>query len=358
MSTPPPLPAGPQSGSQRVSKRVLTGLTCPSCGGTLDIREGATTLSCKYCETPLAVVGERGVLRLMVLDRLAQDAAGEVVRRWFRSGIRKAPALRREAKFEEAFLAWFPFVRLRFDLVGWVLGVNVRREKRGNRWVEVERPVELQIERPVDRTYPAAEMSEFGVHTVNLAGDELVPLDEETLRQRGMLFRPNLAPPEVARKLAEKSLAEIQRASSPDRTTFSWLATVRRRTTVVLYPLWVFRYSFRGRTYQALVDAQDGSLAYGKAPGNHLYRAASLVAATGAACFIGSSLLQHLDWMLRGHNSLVALGAVALALTGLVRWGYRQFRHGGIIEEGSGRAEDEPGQELPQALRSALERLR
>jgi len=126
---------------------------------------------------------------------------------------------------------------------------------------------------------------------------------------------------------------------------------------VVLYPLWVFRYSFRGRTYQALVDAQDGSLAYGKAPGNHLYRAASLVAATGAACFIGSSLLQHLDWVLRGHNSLVALGAVALAVAGLVRWGYRQFRHGGIIEEGSGRAEDERGQELPQALRSALERL-
>ncbi len=357
MSNQPPIPADGGAGRSQTGARVLRGLTCPSCGGTLDVREGWTTLSCRYCKTPLAVVGERGVLRLMVLDSVGQDAASAVVRRWFRSGIRKAPALRREARFEEAFLAWFPFVRLRFDLVGWILGVNIRREKRGNRWVEVERPVELQIERTVDRTYPAAEMAEFGVHRVDLGGDELVPLDEEALRRRGMVFRPNLAPAEVARKLAEGALAKIQRASAPDRTTFSWLSSIRRRTTVVLYPLWVFRYSFRGRTYQVLVDAQDGSLAYGKAPGNHLYRATTLVAATAGACFVGTSLLQHLNWVLRGHNSLVAFGAIALVLAGLVRWGYSQFRHGGIVEEGAGRAPEERSQDLPQVLKSAMERL-
>jgi len=131
--------------------------------------------------------------------------------------------------------------------------------------------------------------------------------------------------------------------------TFSWLAAVRKRITVVYYPLWVIRYSFRGQTFQALVDAEDGTLAYGKAPGNHLYRALSLVGACGGACFVGTTVLQHMDVVLRGDNSLMALGAIGLVLAGFVAWGYRQFRRGGVVEEGSGLAD---GSVEPSLVRS------
>jgi len=344
------------------AKGALRGLTCPSCGGTLDVAEGWTNITCKYCETPLALLGDRGVLRLMVLEKLDRQAAGQTVQRWWRQGIRKAPALKREAKVEEAFLAWFPFVRLRFDLVGWILGVNVRKVKRGNRWVDVEEPVELEIERPVERNVPAGEMAEFGVQRVDLKGDEILPLNEELLAKRGMVFRPTKAAPELARELAEAVVRGVSRRSGPDRVSFSWLAPVRKRVSVLHYPMWVFRYSFRGRTYQVLVDAEGGGIAYGKAPGNHLYRAFSLTAATAGACFLGTSLLQHLDVIGRSNNPLVVLAAVGAALAGLVSWGYHQFRHGGVVEEGSGlRAEetvpDQAG-ELASSVLSALEKLR
>jgi hypothetical protein len=302
-------------------------------------------------------VGERGVLKLMVLNTLERAEASRAVRSWFKKGIRKAPALRREARPIEAFLAWFPFMRTRFDVVGWVLGFNEKRRKRGDKWEKVREPVERQVERPIDRTMPCGDMAEFGVHRVDLTGDEIQPLDEELLRSRGMVFRPQLAPDEVAEKLTQKALAEVEASSRLDHVNFSWFAALRSRTAVVYYPLWVIRYSFRGQTYQTLIDAEDGTLAYGKAPGNHLYRALTLVAACAGACFVGTTLLQNLGFMLRSENGLMGLGMVGLVLAGLVAWGYRQFRHGGVVEEGTGIAEGKGPEALTTSIQKMMEEL-
>ena len=79
---------------------------------------------------------------MMVLDKVSRDDASKAIKKWFGKGVRKEPALKREVHFEESFLAWFPFVRARCDVIGWVLGVDERRVKRGNRWVTVRDPVE------------------------------------------------------------------------------------------------------------------------------------------------------------------------------------------------------------------------
>ena len=74
-------------GKKSVKKpKVLTGLTCASCGGTVGVQEGRTNIECRYCGTPQAVVGERGIARVMVLNRLDRRQAGEVVRGWLRRG--------------------------------------------------------------------------------------------------------------------------------------------------------------------------------------------------------------------------------------------------------------------------------
>jgi len=338
-------------------KRVLTGLKCASCAGSVDVQEGLTNVVCRYCGTPQAVVGRRGIVRLMVLNTLERQQANDVVRQWFRRGIRKDPALKKEAQYQEAFLAWFPFVRARLDVVGWVLGIREKKVKRGNTWKTVREPVEREIERAVDLTMPAADMAEFGVHRIDLAGDEVQPLDDELLRSRGMVFRPSRSLEETAAELSERAIARIQQANRLDRVTFSWLASIRRRVALVYYPLWVVRYGFRGRTYQVLIDAEDGSLAYGKAPGNHFYRAFSLVGASAAACFVGTTLLQNAGSFLRSENGLMGLAMVGLAMAGIVYWGYSQFRHGGVVEEGSGLATGHEQQSLTATVKDVMEKF-
>jgi hypothetical protein len=293
----------------------------------------------------------------MVLNTLEREQARDVVRQWFRRGIRKDPALKKEARYQEAFLAWFPFVRARLDVVGWVLGIREKKVKRGNTWKTLREPVEREIERAVDLTMPAADMAEFGVHRIDLAGDEVQPLDDELLRSRGMVFRPSRSLEETAAELSEREIARIQLANRLDRVTFSWLASIRRRVALVYYPLWVVRYGFRGRTYQVLIDAEDGSLAYGKAPGNHFYRAFSLVGACAAACFVGTTLLQNAGSFLRSENGLMGLGMIGLAMAGIVYWGYSQFRHGGVVEEGSGLATGHEHQSLTATVKDVMEKF-
>ncbi len=337
--------------------RVLTGLTCASCGGTVDVTEGRTNVECRFCGTPQAVVGTRGIVRLMVLDRLDRSEAGRVVRSWFKRGIAKEPRLKKEATLQEAFLAWFPFVRTRLDIIGWILGIELKKVKRGNRWETKKIPVERAVEKSVDLTMPASEMAEFGVHRVNLAGDEVLPLDDDLLRSRGMVFRPSRSLEEIGDRLGERGMNTAERRGRPDRVSFSWLATMRRRVALVYYPMWVIRYGFRGRTYQVLVDAEDGSLAYGKAPGNHLWRAFCLVASCGAAAFVGTTFLQHADVVLRSDDGFKGLAIVGLVLAGLVYWGYRQFRHGGVVEEGTGLGESSEPADLEATVKNFVERF-
>ncbi len=355
-STPPP-PTLPPLPTPVARPKVVTGLGCASCGGSLEVQEGWTTVRCRYCATPLAVVGERGVVRVMVLDRVDRARASAAVRAWLTTGIRKEPALKREAVVDEAFLAWFPFVRVRLDVVGWILGVKKTRTKRGDKWVTTEEAVEREVEQAVDRTAAAADMHELGVHRVDLAGDEVVPLDEAVLRARGMLFRPLKAPAEVAEAVAQTAMDAARQGHGLDRVTFSWLASLRREVTVVYYPLWVFRYRFRDSVYQVLLDAEDGTLACGKAPGNHLYRAASLVGAAAGACFLGTTALQYPGLILSSDEPLGVVVVLGLAIAGMVVWGYRQFRHGGLVEEGSGVADERRPASLAATVKRLTERV-
>ncbi len=339
----PPIPgaeetrqAGASVDARIKGKARFLKLSCASCGGSLEVEAGLTNIVCNYCGTPQAVLGRRGIRRLMVLDRHRRDEAEGVLRAWMEKGVRKNPALKKEAKVEEAFLAFFPFVRSQFDLIGWIFGYNEKQKKRGNRQVTVKVPVETRIEKSVDRSLAAAHMSEFGVQRVNLAGDELLPLDEEALKKRGMIFRPSRAAEESALELEASALSETQTASQPQHTSFAWIAAIRRRRHLIYYPLWVFRYSFRGRTYQSLIDAEDGHLSYGKAPGNDLWRAFALVSSCAGAAFLGTSILQHFGSLFRSEHSLAGLVILGLMLFGIVKWGFSQFRRGGVIEEGDG----------------------
>ena len=108
---------------------------------------------------------------------------------------------------------------------------------------------------------------------------------------------------------------------------FKFLETLRERLTVVYYPLWVVRYRFQERSYQVLVDAEDGSLAYGKAPGNDFFRAAMLVLTQAAALFVGTTIIQ----LAANFEVLLFVGAAADrgAVVGLAQVPLRRRRDRG-----------------------------
>ena len=48
------------------SSRV-SGLSCPNCGGALEVDAGLRVVECPYCKTPLLATSEVGIRRLAVV---------------------------------------------------------------------------------------------------------------------------------------------------------------------------------------------------------------------------------------------------------------------------------------------------
>ena len=341
----------PREVPHRLSERVR-GLSCPNCGGALEVAAGLRVVSCPYCGTQLLAVHEVGIRRYAVEPQVDASRARDAARKWLATGIAKDPRLKKEAKIGEAFLCFLPFFRAQADCVGFALGTEERRRTVGsgkNRRVQrYEVDVERRVEQSFDRTYPALNVAEWGIRRVDLVGDPLVAFDRDLLDRQGMVFPVTGSEGDVMRA----ALDSFKRSADPGRglkrVRFRFLETLRERLSVVYYPLWVVRYRFQERSYQILVDAEDGSLAYGKAQGNDLYRALMLVGTEAVAAFLATTALQ---WMGVDFGPMLFVGGISLAI---LYWGWRRFRYGGVVEEGSG-IEGEAG--LEEALREA-ERLR
>ena len=69
----------------------------------------------------------------------------------------------------------------------------------------------------------------------------------------------------------------MRKAANLDRIGQVFVRLTGWQESLVYYPLWVLRYSYRGRSFQVVVDGFSGEVLYGKAPGSVFYRAAVLV---------------------------------------------------------------------------------
>lgn len=362
---PPPVPPAPSGAAPALEVRdrtpaKISGLSCANCGGPLEVAPGLRVLVCGYCDTPLRVTGPPGVRRFSVAPEVAAEDARGRARAWLSSGWNKDRRLKRDAEVGEAFLCFLPFFRVQADAVGYALGTEERTRGSGKSRRKVEVDVEKEVEKHLDRTLPAVQVAEWGVQTIDLSGDRLVPFDGGALERQGLVFPPTGSEVEIRDAVLAQFKDQVDPRRGLKRVRFSWLRTLRERLTLVYYPLWVVRYRFEDRAYQVLVDAEDGRLVYGKAPGNDLYRAGAMVFSQMLVAFVATTLLQLGvidDWVL-----LVMLGLFCVWILSL---GWKRFRWGGVVVEGTG-ARERPGGaarwmrrfargqgiELPAAMRS------
>lgn len=304
-----------------MSNKVIRGMRCPSCGGSLDITEGSAFAKCQFCESGLAVLGDRGFARYYVLASQQRDTALAHLQKWF-GGIDKARDLRQTAQITEAFLVYVPFWRITGTVIGWVLGDVEKGSGKSKHYEAVERRVNEKYE----FTCPACDIGEFGVKYVDLAGDEILPFDLEKVQSQGMTFGVLTSPTDIVEMCDEKFIDWGENSAGVKRTTFKKLHLVARNLSIVYYPLWVIRYQYRHRIYQATADAESGQLLYGRAPGNNLYRVGVFLASTAAANFIITTVLRNasdLDFEL--------IVGLFLLCGFFVFFGFRKLRYGGEV---------------------------
>lgn len=342
-----PTPAAATSGSGSAppaGRASVSGLTCPKCGGAVGADAGQRVVICPFCQTALLALGDLGVRRFSLLPQIDGPTARAKAKTWLGSGFNKDRGLAGGAEMGDARLVFLPFFRVQADVIGYVLGVEERSEGSGNNRRTVRENVERPVSRSFDRTFAAVSVEEWGVETVRLpAAPALIAFDEEDLQRRGMVFAPTVSESETSENALESYKSEADPGKALKEVRFRFLETVRERLSVLYVPLWAVRYRYRERSYTVLIDAADGSLAYGKAPGNDFYRAVMMVGAQAAACFLATTVLQKMD----DGGCVVFAGLASLAIL----WaGWRRFRYGGEVVEGSGVGDRTPGAGIQKRL--------
>jgi hypothetical protein len=291
------------------------------------VPEGARIVHCPFCDHDSLVQGDRGVRRWQLPNQVQRPQAEQTARNFF-SGFNKAFDLRKKAQIRELFLVYLPYWRVQ----AFVAGHRFGRVKSGDN----TKPQEVEVMTDMTWKDAAADVSEFGVHRVDVGKNELQPYDDERLHAEGMVFEPSESQTEA---LAEAAVYFEQEARSTGRslkkTYFERYHILRPELALIYYPLWVARYEYKGRNYQIVIDGAQGELLYGKAPGNIFYRAAALV--TGMAlgnCLLvngGVISLQLLQFMDSDEGIFLACLPPALGLA-LIGFAYSAFRYGEEVE--------------------------
>lgn len=313
------------------------GLTCPQCTQLLPVAEGVRIVKCPTCNSRSLVAGERGIRRWQVLRRVERQKAMEEVEGFF-SGFRKAGDLKRTAQVKELFLVYLPYWRVQAFVSGWIFG-RERRDKDSTRPVEIEKAEDMIW------NDAAVDVSEFGVHRVAMGDKELELYDSERLHAEGLVFQPSESHTDAVRE-AETLFTYRAKAGNLKERYFEKVHFLRRRLSLVYYPLWVARYDYKGRHYQVVVDGAKGEVLYGKAPGNSWFRAAALVAGMAIGNFLLVNGTIFALWFGSGSDGEEFLATLLLPVIlgiGLIVGGYQAFRYGEEVESRADTAKKEQG---------------
>lgn len=326
---------------------ISVGLNCPTCGGAIQISEGDSTVICQYCNSTLFVEGDQGVNTIAFKSRFHREHAIAATFDWWKRGL-KARDLPKAGKILEAYPIYLPFWSATTRVAGWICGYEERRhtDQRGN--VRVERiPKEVMILQDFAFSEIACDPGDIGIaHLRNFQGEttfedfEMIPTFESTTSKDDALAH------------AKADAVNRARAGAHvPNVTFERIHAFPKRLSLIYYPVWVVRYSYRDRMYMDTVDGVTGTILSGRAPGDPLYQSLAITGGTsiGGLIAAGGILAGQADWRIAAAG--IVVGIIVLAVT------YLFFRHGSEIAQGDFKAKRPSAKETIASIQQMANQL-
>jgi DNA-directed RNA polymerase subunit RPC12/RpoP len=303
---------------------ISVGLTCPACGGVVSTAEGEDVVACPYCSSTLFIEGDKGVTTIAFRSKLSRDHAVNTTAQWWARGW-KARDLRTAGRITEVYPIYLPFWRANTRAAGWVCGYEERRhtDQKGN--VRVEKiPREVMVLQDYQFSEIACDPGDLGIRYLrNFTGEtgftdfEMIPtFDSTTSKDDALVHAKNDA------------MAKARSSARVPHVTFERIHVFARNLTLIYYPVWVVRYTYRDRMYFSTVDGVTGQNLSGRAPGDPLFQSMAVTAGTSVGGLIAAAGI-----IFSGSEPAIAGIGIAVGL-GILYLMYRFFRHGSEIVEG------------------------
>jgi hypothetical protein len=192
---------------------IETQILCQQCTAVLPVEQGALIAVCEFCGASNAVDKSEVVLHFVARETVRDADAASALRRWM-GGNDTVKNLDRKATIDASEFQMWPM---------WQIRANIKGEEK----------VFLK---------PAAAISVLDVSQMSIPASDLEPFDYETSAEA--------VNPTVPLNTVKKWLADDEAVSAGSIT----------ETSLVHLPVYIFRYSFSGRSYTAVVDAATGKV--------------------------------------------------------------------------------------------------
>ena len=286
--------------------------------------EGQRTTSCPYCKSLLYIGGDRGVYTVMLRNEMDDPRVRNELTKWFDKGL-KARDLPEQAQITEVYPIYMPFWRLKARAAGWVCGYREERHTDSHGNTKTKRVyLEKMVFRDFDWSQIACDPGDIGVNHLPSMNGQAVSHEEG-----GIPTFEATTSADSARAQGIESIRNLAITSARVPTvTFKRMHVIPKFLVLTFYPIWMCRYTYRGRTYFATMDGITGESLSGRAPGDPLYQSLALV----AGCVIGATLAGFSLSYLPDSPELGILGIVGGTVIFVI--GFLFFRHGSEVTEG------------------------
>ena len=314
---------------------ITISICCPGCGGSLSVSDGEEMISCPYCSALLSIGGESGIRKIALKNLKDKDHAVKVVRGLWQAWYADRD-LSRKASITETFLAFVPFWKVPVTAAGWVCGLNntdngkIPKEKmvlQKNVWYEI-----------------ACDAGDIGDICLEDLTGEAIFFDPHALPA----FEITTSESDTMQRAAAQAWQMAAKSADLTEVTYQKIDIFPGKALAVFYPLWIVRYTFHGRIYQATVDGVTGHLLSGRTPGSNLLRSVALAAGMAVGgfsaalfCLFVLVLLYHLGISefdpgpLKNNVYLMALGLASLPVCIIITSvAYDFFRYGSEVTTG------------------------
>lgn len=306
---------------------LLIGLSCPGCGGAIEVTEGSRLAFCPYCGSALAITADdAGVTRLMYTMEVTETEAESAARKWFGT-FPKARDLAAAGVITEIFPMYLPFWRMVGTGKGIACGYSTHTDKDGHTQTTYH-------EGSSDAEYLwsviACQTGDLGIVTPPELKGKLQPYTDGDIP----VFETTSSRDEAHDQADTDIRMEAHRraASGIETLTFSKTFCIPREFSLLYYPYWIIRYQYRERDYFVVLDGVSGQPVSGRAPGDQTYQAIAAGLGSGfgglfAGLGIAYAMFSDSEYALAGLSGLI-IGLI------LVLAGYWMFRFGSEVTEG------------------------
>lgn len=306
-------------------KEISLNLSCPNCGGTVSSVEGQRTIACPYCQSLSFVEGDRGTYTVMFQNTQDMQRVQTQLTEWFEKGL-KARDLPEQATITESYPIYIPFWRLRARAAGWVCGYREERhtDSQGNTHTK-KVPMEKMVFHDFEWSEIACDPGDIGINRLPGLHGTVIAHEEGSIPT----FEATSSPDDARSKGVESVRSMAISSANVPNITYQKMHVAPKYLGLTFYPVWICRYTYRGRSYFATFDGVDGKSLSGRAPGDPVYQSLALVGGT----IIGGTIA--------GASITVGVAAagevgVVGAVIGVIIFiaGFFFFRHGSEVTEG------------------------